>query len=374
MLQTFESVKKSWLQICLLSCFIAAIVLLMILDYYNLETIAMFNTRGFYFDYTWKGRLFLLFFLWLFVLETLNIEQPEQKPKTSTIRAVASLAIACIPLIYIVAVNGLDLGQQILDIGEAFRGDFWRANTNDWEPILEGAWPLLVEYFVFTVSFLAAILLAYGRSGFKNFAITLGLIGGITFVYGLDTLFPYGVLRPLQMIALPTAACASGVLEMIGYQFSLFYMPGTNASPVIRSYEVTPIASINVVWPCAGVHSLFLYTLIILLLFRKSNMTNFRKLAYFIVGAVGTYIVNVLRIVTFFVILASNGLTDAMIFHDVHGELYSVVWILSYIFLVVALEHFNIIEKARQKMSNIGQWLHITKNSSSPPSHKGTTN
>ncbi|MCW4034659.1 MAG: hypothetical protein NWF03_04780, partial [Candidatus Bathyarchaeota archaeon] len=75
MFQTFESLKKSWLQVCLLACFIAAIILLIILDYYNLESIAMFNTRGFYFDYTWKGRLFLLFFLWLFVLETFNMEQ-----------------------------------------------------------------------------------------------------------------------------------------------------------------------------------------------------------------------------------------------------------------------------------------------------------
>ncbi|MCW4034660.1 MAG: hypothetical protein NWF03_04785, partial [Candidatus Bathyarchaeota archaeon] len=128
-----------------------------------------------------------------------------------------------------------------------------------------------------------------------------------------------------------------------------------------------------VVWPCAGVHSLFLYTLIILLLFRKSNITSFRKLAYFIVGAAGTYMVNVLRIVTFFVILAANGLTDAMTFHDVHGELYSVVWILSYIFLVVAIEHFNIIEKTRQKLSTIGQRLHITKNSSNTTSYEGTT-
>jgi len=47
-----ENLKKSLLHISLLVFFIAAIGLLMVLDYFNIESIALFNERGFYFDYT----------------------------------------------------------------------------------------------------------------------------------------------------------------------------------------------------------------------------------------------------------------------------------------------------------------------------------
>ena len=74
----FKAVKKSWLQISLLVMYVAAIGLLMVLDYFDLEAFPLLNERGFYFDYTWVGRLFLLFFLWLFVLEFLNIKQSSE--------------------------------------------------------------------------------------------------------------------------------------------------------------------------------------------------------------------------------------------------------------------------------------------------------
>jgi thaumarchaeosortase len=358
-----ETFKTSWLRFLLLACFIAAIILLMVLDYFNLESIPMFNQRGFYFDYTWKGRLFLLFFIWLLVLETFNQDQttPMKTRPKNKIRTIASIVCALVPIVYIITVNFLGFGQTILDLGEAFRGEYWLATTADWEPILAGAWPLLVEYCVFAFSFLAATILAHGKTGLKNYGITLGLIVGITIVYGLDTLYPYGLLRPLQMIALPTAACAAAVLEIIGYNFSLSYIPGANTSPVIRLYEISPSVSVNVIWPCAGVHSLFLYTLIILLLFKKSDISGFRKLSYFIVGAIGTYVVNVLRIVTFFVILTNNGMADAVTFHDVHGELYSVVWILCYILLIVLIQHFELIEKTRHALHVLGCRLHLIK-------------
>ncbi|MGD2066153.1 MAG: hypothetical protein PVI43_03160, partial [Candidatus Bathyarchaeota archaeon] len=80
MIPKLDLTKKSFLQVSVLACFIAAIVLLMILDYFNLESFPIFNERGFYFDYTWKGRLFILFFMWLLVLEySLNVVQEPKK-------------------------------------------------------------------------------------------------------------------------------------------------------------------------------------------------------------------------------------------------------------------------------------------------------
>ena len=252
----YEMAKKSWLQGFVLVCFIAAIVLLMILDYFNLESIAIFNERGFYFDYTWKGRLFLLFFLWLFVLEySLNLEKAskkdlESKPR-SHFKVIATFICAIIPIIYILSVNFLGFDQTVIKIWEIIRGEYWRANFADWQHILKAAWPLSFEYLVFTVSFIATILLAYGKSGLKKFAITIGLIAGITLIYLTDTIFPYGVLKPLQMLALPTAAWAAVLLDIMGYVFTLSYSPAIDSMPLIRTIVGGEHISIGIAWPCA---------------------------------------------------------------------------------------------------------------------------
>lgn len=358
----YEIMKKSWLQGSLLVCFIAAIVFLMILDYFNLESFAIFNNRGFYFDYTWKGRLFLLFFLWLFVLEySLNLEKEpkkdlESKPR-SRLKVIVTFICAIIPIIYILSVNFLGFDQAVIKVGEIIRGEYWKANFGDWQHILTAAWPLSIEYLMFTVSFTATILLAYGKGGLKKFGISIGLIAGITAIYLTDTIFPYGVLKPLQLLALPTAACAATLLDLLGYSFSMSYSPGTSAMPIIRTRAVDgQMVSIGIVWPCAGVHSLFLYTLIILLLFKKSNMSSFRKLLYFIVGAIGTYLVNVLRIITYFFIRINSGLTAAQTFHDVYGELLFVTWILLYILLIVGIQKFRLAEKTLHGLKALTQF------------------
>jgi len=341
--------KKSWFHALLLACFVAAIVLLVVLDYANIESITKFN-EGFYFDYTWKGRLFLLFFLWLFVLETsLNWDSPKEDPELKPLinfKTIASIICALFPLIYIISVNFLGLNQTVIDLGDALRGDYWRANfLGDLGYLLGAAWPLLVEYFVFSVSFLATILLAYGKDGVKKFGITLALIVGISGVYFMDIFFPYGVFKPLQLLSLPTAACAAILLDVLGYSFTLSFSPGAKAMPIIRTYAGGQWYSVGIAWPCAGVHSMFLYTLIILLLFKKSNMSRFRKLAYFIVGAIGTYSVNILRILTYFNILLNQGIDAAQTFHDVYAELLFVAWILIYIVVIICIEKFRLVEK-----------------------------
>ena len=354
--------KKSWLHASLLACFVAAIVLLVILDYFNLESSALFNEK-FFFDYTWKGRLFLLFFLWLFVLETsLNWDKPSKEDseiKPINFRIIASFICALIPLVYIISVNFLGLDQTIINLGDMLRGEYWRAHSDYWRLILEGDWPITMEYFVFTISFLATILLAYGKAGLKAFSISLALVAGISIAYLIDVMYPYGVFKPLQMLALPTAACAAALLDILGYSFTLSFSPGVDAMPIIRTQAGGRTFSVGIAWPCAGVHSLFLYTLIVLLLFKKSNISRFRKTVYFIGGAIGTYLVNILRIIAYFHILRNQGLDAAQTFHNVHAELLFVAWILLYILLIICIQKFRLVEKTTHGIQTLRNSLKI---------------
>ena len=346
--------KKSWLHLSLVACFAIAVFLLMFLDYFNLEKISFFNTSGFLFDVTWKGRLFLFFFFWLFIvisfLEFKSLGEIIHVRRNSHIKLLIILLCALFPLFYIIGVNFLGLDQPIIQMGEALRGEYWRANIHSsWENFLTGDWPLSIEYLVFTLSFVATTFLTFGKKGLKTFSLAIALISGITVVYMIDTIYPYGAFGPLQTFALPTAACAAVLLQMLGIPLTLsFSSTNPGSMPVIAVNAQGSLVSASVAWPCAGVHSLFLYTVLILLLLGSSEISGFRKIIYFIVGLIGTFFVNVLRIVTYFVLLVGQGRETALTFHGVYGELYFFTWMLGYLLLILGIQRYSIVERLEE--------------------------
>jgi exosortase/archaeosortase family protein len=151
------------------------------------------------------------------------------------------------------------------------------------------------------------------------------------------------------MLTLPTSACATGVLDLLGFKASMYYGPQVSGTLI----NIYPDNSATVNWPCAGIHSLFLFTLIMILLLRKTDLTLFRKTVYFIFGLAVTYLVNVLRIVVYFLILLSNGKEAAAIYHRDYGELLFIAWIGLYILLIVCIEKFRLIEKIKHMAQTI---------------------
>lgn len=81
-----------------------------------------------------------------------------------------------------------------------------------------------------------------------------------------------------------------------------------------------------------------IYAVTILLFLKNSAIPWRQRLVYFVFGAAVTYFINVLRIVTIFIIGVNGG--DAMAFHDVYGQLYSVSWIVFYPLLIMGSRAF----------------------------------
>jgi len=69
-LRKLSEIRKARLHFLLMSFFFVPILLILFLDFFNIEAFAPFNQR-FMFDLTWKGRMFYLFFIWLFSLESI---------------------------------------------------------------------------------------------------------------------------------------------------------------------------------------------------------------------------------------------------------------------------------------------------------------
>jgi len=346
-----EALKKYYFHVALIVCFVVPVILLMTLDYLNIESFYLFNTRFLFYE-TWKGRMFYMFFIWLLFLELIIESEKivEKRPK-NRFRILVFFICANVPLIYVLAVNFLGMNQAIVELGRII-------GINPGEYFMFLSWPLSFEYLVFFISFLIAIFLAYKTDGLKTFSISLSLLGVMSFVYMIDTYYPEGMLKPLQMLALPAAACAAALLEILGYNFTLIYRPGPRSLPTISMAGFHPV---GIVWSCAGVHSLLLYLLIILLLFKRSDISGFRRLVYFIIGAVCTYFVNILRIASYFVIRESSGQNAAQFFHDSIGELYFIFWVFAYILLIISVERFMVVEKTRHSMQKLRSLLETMK-------------
>jgi exosortase/archaeosortase family protein len=276
------------------------------------------------FEATWTGRTFYIFFLWLASLEiVLNWEklQTNKMNKLRSIRTVAFLTSLLLPTMYVVTANYYGLNAVIVDLAK--KNEIPAANWT----------PLSTEYLVFAVFFAIIILQAYGIGGLVNFSISVLFLGNIGLIYTINYLYPNGKFLPFQFLVPTTASLAANVLNLIGYRTR--WLGINDGMPTFIAWDSQGRSSppFAIAWACAGIESLLLYTVTILLFLKKTPISWKHKIAYFTIGALVTYFINILRIVAIFVISINKG--DWLTFHDFYAQLYSITWIVSYPLIII---------------------------------------
>ena len=373
-----SKLQDHWFHIALMTLIALPIVLLMFLDFYHLQGFNWrfdgtnntfvpwkntFLTQTNSFDVTWKGRMFYLFFAWFLLMETIIgwRQISAKRPKSRKLIA-ASLTCALVPTAYVLATNFFGLDLPLMKLGNKI-GIISVGPNNVPSDFLHLQWPLSVEYTVFFVFFLTAVILAYKGSGLKTFSISFALLGGIAVAYMLDTVYPFGVFRPLEDIALPVSASAAALFSILGYNVSMTYPVhlGPSLLPGLMVSSTGRVADVSISWACAGVYSLLLYLLIILIFFKRVEISGFRKLLYFIIGLFGTFCSAVLRIYAIVMIDLNSGTSAGMVFHNTYGELFGFTWIFVFILLIVVIERFMLVERTREQIRKIGSHFGGTK-------------
>jgi exosortase/archaeosortase family protein len=290
-----------------------------------LPTVILYFLDPMVFEKTWKGRIFYIFFLWLVSLETiLGWEELKSKQirKLRSVRTIAFVVALLLPTIYVVAANFYGLNGLIADLASK--------NNIFWASVM----PLSTEYLVFTGLFALIIVLEYGIRGLKLHSISTFFLGTIGVIYTIDNVYPNGKFTPFQIIVPTTATLAASLLSLIGYRIRWY--PTVDGMPDLRvtSSQGSSIR-FQIAWPCSGVESLLIYSVTILLFLKNSTISWKQRIVYFIFGAAVTYFINILRIVTIFIIGINSGVPAAMAFHDYYGQLYSITWITSYPLLII---------------------------------------
>ncbi len=299
------------------------------------------------FEYLWKGRAPYLLFLWLLVLETalgwkkLQTELPEFWTK----KTMFTIVILILPTVYALGLN-FGLLDRIIELGKIVGVP--SSQFGDW--YLTHSWTFSFEYVIFTVCFVAAVWLLYGKERLQIFAVASFFIAGVAIFYMIDTFYPYGTFTILQSFVPVTVSGAVFILNLLGYATSTF-SGGTDGLGLTVTGENSSYSAI-VSWSCAGSHSLFLYSFMIMLFLRGTSISRLRKIIYVVSGAAGTFFVNILRIVAILLAGVINGASVATTFHEFYGEFFFIVWMFIYLSIIFLVET-RIIPKIGNRKMNI---------------------
>lgn len=284
----------------------------------------------------WKGRALYVFFLWLACLEFAFSWKKLSSisfSESGYLRTFGAAVFLTIPTAYALAISQTGLNTLIIELGKLL-GVPYGVKYGNW--FLEYSWPLSFEYVLFSVCFLASILLMYNKEGVRKLSIALFFLSATAFFYMIDTYFPWGALWMLNLLIPFTANASAGVLTLMGYKAATQWVTSTTygAGMVLTAFGNNSTFTAMVFWPSGGVHSIVIYTLTILLFIKGASMSMTRKAIVFVVGALGTFTANVLRIATIYTIGLRIGPGAASYFHDYYGELFFVSWLIMYLAII----------------------------------------
>lgn len=302
----------------------------------------LYSLYPYSFEQAYQGRTLQLFFLWLTSLEIVLGWENLQNRKIGKLRSkrtVLFIVSLLLPTIYIIAANYYGVN---LAIERSFLPYLLNAS---WDPVpghFARLMPVSFEYLVFAIFLCLMVLLAHGINDLSNFSISIFFSGIIGTIFAIDNLYPVGRFTPFQILVPTSATLAANALSLIGYRTSLIFVtdPIYGYMPLLSVVDPeNPIrrASFYIAWQCAGVESLLIYTVTILLFLRGTKISWKMGAVYFAVGAIVTYFINIFRILSIFLIAMDYGSESSQFasFHAYYGPLYSIIWIVSYPLIVI---------------------------------------
>ena len=291
------------------------------------------------FSLMYPGRAAYIFFLWLSFLEIIlywEKIQTREITKSKLVGTCLIFSLFLLPTMYLLAYIAI---AKYLGIEQIFLISIYPSS-----PIARQMYfALSLEYIVLAVLFALVVLLAYKLRGILSLQTPAFFLGAMGLIFLVDWAYPGGNFTPFQVLVRPTAIAAAAILNTMGYETRLFEIVDPIYGPLsyMRVYDPGTGSStgFSIAWPCAGVESLLLYTLTILLFLQTLPASKRQKVIYFTAGFVVTYFVNILRIVTIFLIALNND-GDVWAFHNYYGWLYSVSWIVFYPLVITGCQRF----------------------------------
>lgn len=273
------------------------------------------------------GRGSLLFAIVFIVAEVIGLNKKINSKKLYLIIGLLNLTIG-----YFIAIEELGLKESI------------RAAAPIYNVQIQESWTLMWDFIIMVLYVSICLSILYGKKGYKIAPAGLVFLAGIVVILSLDAFFPKDTLGPLQYIVPMYLQIDQGVIRLIDSSIMDLGPDGplvTARDNMLTLNGLQGSMNLIVFWPSAGVHSMIIYSLIMLIFFLKMRIPFKRKLTYFIIGTIGTAVINIIRILSLslFALIVSANPISWQSFHSIAGEIIFIPWLFIYVYSVLFLEN-----------------------------------
>lgn len=269
------------------------------------------------FSLSWnQGRGGFLFALAFIIAEIVGL-----KIMIPTKKLLAVVPLAILTIAYIV---GLEYGLR----------DFILSSSEQYNVQLIYSWTWMWDFIVMVIFVIASLTIFFGKRWIRIAPAGPIFLGGSAIILSLDAFFPYDTLGPLQYVV-PYLVQAN--VWLIGV-FDLGVATGRDNIMFLKGDHGTMV--LQVFWPSAGVHSVIIFSLVMGAFLLKMNIPRRRKSIYFILGIIGTIIVNMIRIfsLSWYALKVTTDAEQWEEFHSVAGEIMFLPWLFIFLLIVILIE------------------------------------
>ena len=269
------------------------------------------------FSMSWnQGRGGFLFGLAFIIAEIVGI-----KFIVSKRRLIFGIPLAIVTIIYFVLLD-FGLHDYIINAAPAFNVQ------------LIYSWEWFWDFLVITIFAISASILMFGKKWIRIVIAGPVFLAGSAIILSLDAFFPYDTLGPLQYFVphlVQTNVWIINAFELgtATARDNLMFLQGDHG----------PFA-LQVFWPSAGVHSVVIYSLVMMAFLLKMNIKQNRKIMYFGLGIIGTIVINLIRIfsLSVFALKVSTNPVEFEEYHSVAGEIMFLPWLFGFLLVVTIIE------------------------------------
>ena len=269
------------------------------------------------FSMSWnQGRGGFLFGLAFIVAEIIGV-----KFIVSKRRLIFGIPLAVVTIIYFVLLD-FGLHDYIINAAPAFNVQ------------LIYSWEWFWDFLVITIFAISASILMFGKKWIRIVIAGPVFLGGSAIILSLDAFFPYDTLGPLQYFVPHLVQTNVWIINA----FDLGVATARDNLMFLRG-DHGPFA-LQVFWPSAGVHSVVIYSLVMMAFLLKMNIKQNRKFMYFGLGIIGTIVINLIRIfsLSVFALKVSTNPVEFEEYHSVAGEIMFLPWLFGFLLVVTIIE------------------------------------
>ncbi|HXV66952.1 MAG TPA: thaumarchaeosortase [Nitrosopumilaceae archaeon] len=269
------------------------------------------------FSLSWnQGRGGFLFALAFIVAELVGL-----KLKIPIKRLIAVIPLAVMTIVYLI---GLEYGLR----------EYIENGSEIYNVQLIFSWTWMWDFLVMTAFVVSTLFIFFGTKWIRISPAGPIFLGGSAIILSLDAFFPYDTLGPLQYIVPYLVQTNAWIittfdLGMASARDNLLFLKGDHGA-----------FALQVFWPSAGVHSVIIYSLVMMAFLLKMNIQKNRKIIYFAIGIFGTISVNMIRIfsLSLFALKVSTNAAEFEEYHSVAGEIMFLPWLFIFLLIVTAVE------------------------------------